>query len=207
VTVIRLVAFDLDGTLVRGDTVCEVIARRLGHLERMRVLEAEATDAAGLIRMRNELGRYYRGRSVSELEACLDDLTPAPGLREAFDLLAKHGIHTAIVTLTWAFAARWLASRLGATDTLGCELSHDGRVTHVFPEDKGRWLAALMTRLELDAGAVAVVGDSWRDLEMFAVASHRFFVGSTLVPGLDARHHPDGDLGAIAHAIVSASRP
>ena len=169
-TVIRLVAFDLDGTLVRGDTVCEVIARRLGHLDHMRVLETEATDAASLIRVRSELARYYRGRSVSELGACRDDLAPAPGIREAFDLLAKHGIHTAIVTLTWAFAARWLASRLG-----------------------------------LDAGAVAVVGDSWRDLEMFAVASHRFFVGSTLVPGLDARHHPDGDLGAIAHAIVSAS--
>jgi len=36
----RLVAFDLDGTLLRGDTVCEALARRMGHFERMRELEA-----------------------------------------------------------------------------------------------------------------------------------------------------------------------
>ena len=41
---IRLVAFDLDGTLTRGDTVCEAIARGMGHVDRMRELEAIADE-------------------------------------------------------------------------------------------------------------------------------------------------------------------
>ena len=35
---IRLAAFDLDGTLLRGETVCEAIARPLGRLERMQAI-------------------------------------------------------------------------------------------------------------------------------------------------------------------------
>ena len=202
---IRLVAFDLDGTLVRGDTVCEVIARRFGHLDRMRLLERDAADTPGLIRLREELAGYYRGRSDAELEACLDDLVLAPGIGEAFALFATHGIRTAIVTITWSFAARWLARRLGADDVLGCDLSPDRRITHVFPADKGRWLTALAARLAVGADAVAAVGDSWRDADMFAAATHRFFVGPALLPGLDAHHHPDGDLAAIARRIVSLS--
>jgi HAD superfamily phosphoserine phosphatase-like hydrolase len=199
---IRLVAFDLDGTLVRGDTVCEVVARRLGHLDRMRALEREATDVPSLIRLREELAAYYRGRSSAALEACLEDLVLAPGIGDAFDLFAKHGIRTAIVTITWTFAARWLARRFGASDVLGCDLTPDGQITHVFPVDKGQWLTALMARLGVGADAVAAVGDSWRDADMFAVAAHRFFVGPALLPGLDAHHQPDGDLAEIARRIV-----
>ena len=201
---IRLVAFDLDGTLVRGDTVCEVIARRLGHLARMRELEKTATDEPSLIHLRDELAGYYRGRSTADLEACLDDLVLAPGIADAFALFATHGIRTAIVTITWTFAARWLARRFGIGDVLGCDLAPDGRITHVFPADKGRWLAARMTALGLGADEVAAVGDSWRDADMFAVAAHRFFVGPALLPGLDAHHQPDGDLAVIARKIVAS---
>jgi phosphoserine phosphatase len=35
-----LALFDLDGTLLRGPTVCEVLARALGRLNHMRQLEA-----------------------------------------------------------------------------------------------------------------------------------------------------------------------
>ena len=202
---IRLVAFDLDGTLVRGETVCEVIARRLGHLERMRELERTASDTAALIRLREELVGYYRHSSEADLEACLDDLVLAPGIAEAFELLAKQAIRTAIVTITWTFAARWLARRFGADDVVGCDLTPDGRIGHVFPADKGRWLLGEMARLGVGSDAVAAVGDSWRDAEMFAVASHRFFVGQTPWHGLEAHHHPDGNLAAIARRIVDLS--
>ena len=35
----RLVVFDLDGTLLRPYTACEVLAQRLGHAERMAEIE------------------------------------------------------------------------------------------------------------------------------------------------------------------------
>ena len=34
-----LAVFDLDGTLLRGPTVCEVLAQTLGRLDQMRQLE------------------------------------------------------------------------------------------------------------------------------------------------------------------------
>ena len=205
-TAIRLVAFDLDGTLTRGDTVCEVIARPLGHLDRMLELERTITDEPGIVAMREELAGYYRGRSFAELEKCLDGLVLAPGAREAFTLPAARGVSTAIVTITWEFAARWLARRLGADHVLASGLTPDGAITHVFPRDKGRWLSALMQQRGLGADEVAVVGDSWLDADMFAVATHRFFVGATPLPDLDARHYPGGDLAEIARVIVDRCR-
>lgn len=42
---IRLVACDLDGTLLRPETCCEALARPLGRLERMREFERLHTVA------------------------------------------------------------------------------------------------------------------------------------------------------------------
>jgi len=199
---IRLVVFDLDGTLTRGDTVCCVLARRLGHFERMLELERTITDEPGIMRMREELVGYYRGRSAAELVSCLENLVFAPGAQEAARLLSKHGVSTAIATITWKFAAEWVARRLGVDHLMGTDLAADGTITHVFPMDKGRWVSSLMARLGLGADAVAVVGDSWLDRHMFDVVAHRYYVGAAPLPGLPTQHYPDGDLGEIAQAIL-----
>ena len=91
---LRLAAFDLDGTLLRGDTVCEALARKLGHLERMRELEAtqEARqDRDSLLFLRTELAAYYHGVPALELRSSLSTLTLAPGAREGFALLRRAG--------------------------------------------------------------------------------------------------------------------
>jgi len=84
---VRLVAFDLDGTLTRGDTVVEVLAQKLGHVERMRALEAtvaERQDRASIRLLRDETAKYYRDVTITTLRSHLGSLTLAPGAREAF---------------------------------------------------------------------------------------------------------------------------
>ena len=54
-----LVAFDLDGTLLRGLTVCEVVAVSLGQLDRMRQLERFASRLE-LRQAREEMAVWYR---------------------------------------------------------------------------------------------------------------------------------------------------
>ena len=54
-----LVAFDLGGTLLRGRTVCEVLAESLGRRERMQQLE-RVTSQADLLRSREEMAAWYR---------------------------------------------------------------------------------------------------------------------------------------------------
>src|SRR5262245_24201598 len=167
---IRLVAFDLDGTLTRGDTVCEAIARGMGHLDRMRALEANAEarrDRASLRSLREELARYYRAATRAELYSHLRSRALAPGARDGLALLHGWGIATAVVSITWGFAAEWLAAELGVDYHVGTRLTVDGGVDHFWPEDKGAWLARLMRGLGVGPAETAAVGDSWRDLAMF----------------------------------------
>jgi hypothetical protein len=56
-----LVVFDLDGTLLRGRTVCEVLAEPLGRLERMRDTEMTArADIASVRAYRSAVGLRTR---------------------------------------------------------------------------------------------------------------------------------------------------
>jgi phosphoserine phosphatase len=205
---IRLVAFDLDGTLVRGDTVIETLAKAMGHVDRARALETfpdARRDRASLRILREQVAACYRGVSDDELHRHLGRLTLAPGARQGFELLRRAGIETSIATFTWEFAAAWVARELGADHWLGTRLRPDGTVEHVWAEDKGRWLADLIARRNLERDQAAAVGDSWRDLPMFDVVGQRFFVGGELPEGVDAIHVRDGDIHEIARRIVAAS--
>jgi HAD superfamily phosphoserine phosphatase-like hydrolase len=204
-TRLRLAAFDLDGTLLRGDTVCEALARKLGHLERMRELEAtqeERQDRESLLLLRKELAAYYQGVPRLELRSYLSALTLAPGAREGFALLRQAGIVTAIVSITWEFAAEWLAAELGADYHVGTRLLDDGSIEHFWPDDKAVWLEALMRRQGIRRDETVAVGDSWRDVPMLEAAGVAVYVGKVLPRGLTALHLPDGDIGDVARAVT-----
>lgn len=201
----RLAAFDLDGTLLRGDTVCEALARKLGHLERMRELEAtqeERQDRDSLVFLREELAAYYQGVPALELRSYLSTLTLAPGAREGFALLRQAGIVTAIVSITWEFAAEWFAAELGADYYVGTRLLDDGSVEHFWPEDKAVWLEELMRRQGIRRDETVAVGDSWRDIPMLEAAGVRVYVGKVLPRALMAIHLPDGDIGSVARVVT-----
>src|SRR6266567_6787443 len=118
---IGLAAFDLDGTLLRGQTVCEAIALQLGHSGRMRELES-LTEPDDIRAAREEMVEWYRLVPVSELHAALGSLQFAPGALEGFRLLKEHRISTAIVSITWEFAVEWFARQFDADYFVGTKL-------------------------------------------------------------------------------------
>jgi phosphoserine phosphatase len=200
---IELVAFDLDGTLVRGETCVEAIARRIGRseecaaFERLSMRDVEAVTAA-----RVAMASWYQGYSEEELVAGLSDLALAPGSEQAFDLLRARGIATAIVSITWIVAVEWFADRLGAKYVQGTRLGPTG-IDHVWPEDKGPWLRDLSERLGLLPHQVAAVGDSDGDRELLEAAGLRFFVGKTPPAVSDLIHLPAARIDDIASRIVA----
>lgn len=197
-----LVAFDLDGTLLRGPTVCELIAEPLGRLADMRRFEALASEAE-IAAAREEMARWYQGRSPEDLCAALEAARWAPGAREGVAALRTAGVEVAIASITWSFAVEWLAARLGVSHTLGTGLEPAGAVRHVWPRDKARWLAGLAARLGVPGARVAAVGDSGSDAELLSAASLRFFVGEGPLPALPAlAHRPAGDIGSLAREIL-----
>jgi HAD superfamily phosphoserine phosphatase-like hydrolase len=202
---IRLVAFDLDGTLTRGDTVCEIIGRHMGHLHRMRALEAicdKRRDRDSIRRLRTELASYYRVSTRMRLRSFLSSVTVAPGARKGFDLLRRSGITTAIVSIMWEFAAEWLAEKLGADYHVGTRLLDDGSIDHFWPEDKAVWLDRLMSKLDVRRHEAAAVGDSWRDVGMFDVVDHAIYVGRGRPPSPRVLHAPNGNIYEIARFLT-----
>jgi HAD superfamily phosphoserine phosphatase-like hydrolase len=199
---VRLVAFDLDGTLLRGDTVCVALARRLGRVAEMEAFE-RLTDQEALRAARAEMARWYGACARDTLRAYLADLRFAPGAREAFRLLRRRGVATAIVSITWEFAVAHAATLLGTDRFVGTGLGDDGEIAHFWPEDKARWLRGLAADRGLVMDEVAAVGDSWGDVPMLRAVGHPYFVGSSLPAGLEhAVHVPGGDLRRVAEHVV-----
>jgi HAD superfamily phosphoserine phosphatase-like hydrolase len=207
---IRLVAFDLDGTLTRGDTVCEVIGRHMGHFRRVRALEAICSrqrDRDSIRLLRTELVSYYGAATRARLRSFLSSLTLAPGARKGFDLLRRSGVTTAIVSITWEFAAEWLAEKLGADYYAGARLLDGGTIDHFWPEDKAVWLERLMVELGVRRHETAAVGDSWPDMVMFDVVDCAIYVGSGPPPHPRVLHIPNGNIYAIARFLTGTPPP
>ena len=200
--VIRLVAFDLDGTLLRGRTVCELLARPLGCLERMRELEAGACTIEAA---RTEMAGWYleSGCSIEQLTTHLADAEIAPGADEGCAMLHEAGAEIVIASVTWSFAVEYFARRFGASCWLGTSLTPGGEIGHVFADDKARWLGRLRVERGLARAEVAAVGDSANDLPMLRSAGVAIFVGPAPTAG-DAMRLPGADIRDVASKLLSA---
>jgi phosphoserine phosphatase len=199
---IRLVAFDLDGTLIRGRNSLAVVGTALGHPEweqQMEVLYMRGEAPEEMSR------RVEPWRKLSTRELCrpLERAQFAPAVDEAFELLHVRNVTTAIVSISWDFLVAWFARRFGASHWAAAGLSPDGTVTPFWPEDKGPWLERLAATLHVDRFEIAAVGDSPRDASMFRAAGYSFYVGKDKPEGPDGiQHHPEGNMADVAKAIL-----
>ena len=203
----KLAAFDLDGTLVRGESVWEAIARGIGRLERVREMEQFRPDqVAEITAAREESAGWYSAFTNDELLEHVSPIRVAPGVDDGFALLHAHGFKIAVVSLTWEFAVEWFAGRFGGDYYIGTGLSSDGEITHFWHRDKALWLARLARRLGVDMDDVAAVGDSRGDGPMLSAVGHPYWVGETVPPQLNGEviHEPDGDIRVVAESILGA---
>jgi phosphoserine phosphatase len=159
-------------------------------------------DVLAVTAARETMAEWYQAYTYEELTAGLSDLTLAPGSEEGLALLRRHGIVTAIVSITWSFAVEWFAQMLGADYAYGTRLV-DGRVEHAWPADKGRWLRNLIERLDLPQHAVAAVGDSEGDRELLEAAGVRYCVGAQKIEVADVVHMPRASILEIAQQVVA----
>jgi len=197
-----LIGFDLDGTLLRGMTVCEVLAEALGHSDVMKRYERLATER-DISEARMDMARWYQGHTYDDLQAHLESACLAPGAHEAISLLKSRGFEVAIVSTTWSFAVRWFAERFNVVHYLGTGLSPTGEITHVWGRDKARWLRLLASELGIPLNRIAAVGDSSGDVDMLHVAALRFFVGAKLPAEVErVVHIPGAGIREIADRIL-----
>lgn len=198
-----LVVFDLDGTLLRGPTVCEVLAAPLGRLAEMKAFESSSEERE-IARARAEMARWYDAVPRPRLLRFLEAARWAPGAKEGVARLQEAGVEVAVASITWTFAVDWFAQRLGVKHTLATRLREDGAIEHVWGRQKADWLPALASQLAIPYERTAAVGDSSSDLPMLRNAALRFFVGPKSPSDLDCVHIPDADIRDVARHILGS---
>jgi len=199
---VRLVAFDLDGTITRGASICEGLAARFGRLERMQEIE-KMTARADIHAARHEMLEWYGPLPIVGRWDDLPGVELAPGAMDAFAALAARGVRTAIVSITWSFAVEAFALRLGADVWVGTALTDAGGIDHFWPEDKPVWLREHAAGLGIPLTEVAAVGDSSGDVPMLATVAHPVFVGAERLEAVaHAEHLPNGDLREVVERLL-----
>jgi len=193
--------FDLDGTILRGPTVCELLAAPLGHLGEMKAFEKLKSER-DISRARIEMKRWYDGTPRDRLIGFLETVRLAPGAREGIALLRAAGVEVGIASITWDFAVDWFARQLGVDHVLGTVIRDDGTIDHAWPHHKAAWLRKLASQLAVPAERTAAVGDSVGDKEMLEAAAVRVFVGAEPPRGLKCVHMSDGNILEVARTII-----
>ncbi len=197
-----LVVFDLDGTLLRGFTVSEVLAAHLGHLDQMREFE-RFRSLSELKAARKEMAKWYEGVPKSDLLSFIADATLAPGAKEGIHLLKSCGVVVGIASITWDLAVSYFARLFGVEHWIGTSHLDSGKIKHIWPKDKACWAQRLREELRIPKRLMAAVGDSSGDFELLTTSGHAFYVGHDFPTGVDGCIHlPNASILIVCEHIL-----
>ncbi len=185
---LRLVAFDMDGTLVDTSSSWAAVHRHFGasNSEGLRRFLADEIDDEEFIRSDIVIWKRHAPQlALPQIDRILDDVPLMPGATRLVDGLRSRGIRTVIVSGGIDLLARRIAEELGIDLALanGFETDEDGRLTgggivRVPIHGKEEVLAALQGQLGIDPSETASVGNSEIDLGLF----RRSRVGIAFLP-------------------------
>lgn len=173
----RLVVFDLDSTLVRGEMIDALGARRgcgeaIAELTR-RAMNGEMDYATSL----RERVALLAGLPAAALQEAAAEAELMPGAAELVGVLRRLGFRTAIVSGGFAPVAEALRERLGIDWAHANEVEvRDGVLTGrvrepiLDAEAKARLVREMASRQDIALDQVIAVGDGANDLPMLEVA-------------------------------------
>ena len=189
---LRLVAFDMDGTLVDVGSSFAVVHAHFGEQndDGLRRFLANEIDDVEFIRSDIRIWRRHRpDLRVDELEEILATAPLMPGAQTLIEGLHAQGVRTAIVSGGIDLLARRVGRDLGIDIVLanGFRVDADGRLTgegiiRVPVLRKEEVLARLQSQLGIDPSETASVGNSEIDVGLF----RRSRVGVAFRPEDDA---------------------
>lgn len=189
---LKLVAFDMDGTLVDVSSSWGAVHEFFG-LSNAKALEQfihDEIDDEEFIRADVRLWKTKRPQiTIEEVEAILDQVPLMPGASELVGGLRAQGMRTAIVSGGIDLLARRVGRELGMDYVLanGLRTTADGRVqdegiVRVPIKRKGEALRSVQRHLGIDPAETAAVGNSDIDIAMF----HESRLGIAFRPEDDA---------------------
>ena len=182
----KLIAFDMDGTLVVEDSCWEVLHRHFGTQEaalpNLEAYERGEIDYPEF--MRRDIALWRPLPSIEKIRWALASYKLAPNVREVVKEVNRRGYQTAIVTGGLDILADNVARELGIPHVIanGLEVGEDGRLTgegifRVEPSQKDEVLSQLAERLGIMLDECVSVGDSKYDVKFLKRAGLGVAVG------------------------------
>jgi phosphoserine phosphatase len=211
-----LVVFDVDGTLIREKTVCELIAEKIDRVERMDWLERNAGSPKepgiasrneSIVAAREEMAGWYIEAGEETVESFIDSVIWAEGAHSGIASLIDDNWLVAIASLTWSFGVEIIARDLGIYSMIATYLNWNSKkIDHIFAEDKADFLQQLTYEHRIPEDRVFAVGDSGGDVPMLEVAPHGFYLGTTdpQIPGIV--HLPNAGIDTIAQLVINPEK-
>lgn len=168
---IRLVIFDLDGTLTPVDSLWRYLHEAFGTWDRGKIaaLKYRRGEISYKEWAETDAGNWA-GASLSQVTNMLEQIPYREGAREVFNELKHRQVRTAILSAGLSILADKAARELGADVAFSNELeTNDGRLTggitvKVAVNNKKEIIEQIATRLEIPLRDVALVGDRAFDL-------------------------------------------
>ena len=201
----KLIAFDMDDTLLSGRTIY-VIADRKGFRDEVdRIISMEIPNYKKTI----EIAKLLEGMSVEEFLEIFRSIPLNDNVPEVFDEIRKKKIKTAIISNSYDIAAKDLAERLKIDFVIANELIvKDGIITGVViphnknPVDKlgdcrsysvckSEALEEICRKLNIDPSEAIAIGDGSIDRFMLKAA------------GLGIAYRPKVNLEDYADVVIN----
>jgi phosphoserine phosphatase len=170
-----LVSLDLDGTLTRDETVCQHIARALSRTEAIDGLvegyeHGQITNRQFII----AFARWMEGITTARIRELLGDIATLKNIGEGVEALHAAGAIVILNTITWAFAAEFLAERwnLDAYNGWSMAIDSNGRFSgqcEQFTTEVGKvhFLEFICSSGQIARENTVHVGDSSSDVPAF----------------------------------------
>lgn len=196
----RLVSFDMDGTLIRGTTASLFMARQTDHVEE--TLELERLFDGGMMtapEFAERVAPRFAGFPIAEVERLFAPLPLIGGIAEAVAILRRRGIPCVISTVSYSHYAGVLARRFGFDGHCGAVMHEQDGVLqgrmhrHCTPDDKRAFVETFARERGIAMADVAHIGDSLSDLPLFAVVGRAIALNATPNARAVAHHAIDTD--------------
>ncbi|MBS7623035.1 HAD-IB family phosphatase [Candidatus Bathyarchaeota archaeon] len=168
---IRLVVFDLDGTLTKSPNIWRYLHSKLGTWKYGRVFAKKYLKGEITYREWAELdSRLWRGTGLTEILDATDEIEYTDGAARTLERLREAGLKVGIVSAGLSILADRAGKDLGADAVISNRLIESGGVltgeidTRVSVDGKAEIIRDLATSLGISMSEVAVVGDNAFDM-------------------------------------------
>lgn len=188
---LRLIAFDMDGTLVDVESSWAAVHAHFGekNTEALNLFLHDQIDDQEFLRRDIELWwKHNPGITVFDLQEILDDVRLMPGAHALFDAIHARGVTTAIISGGIDLLAKRIGRELGIDYVLanGFRVDGGGRLTgdgiiRVPIKDKESVLAQVQRQMGVTPDETAAVGNSDIDVGLF----QRARIGVAFLPADD----------------------